>query len=525
MPVVNDRVALIGSERHIMKGQTLIGPADTHEKITVTVQVRRHPGAAQTPDLEETGRLRPSRRTPMDRKAVMAALAADPKDLDQVKQFAQSHKLKAEHADPAQRTIRLTGTVQQLNQAFGVQLKQYREGEHTYRSRQGSIFVPRQLHGIIERVSGLTNRPLASAHHKMMPKAAQGVTAQQVAKLYDFPQGVDCSDQTIALIELGGGYNQKDLDSYFGAMKQRSPKVVPVTVDGASNSYGDPHGADGEVELDIEIAGSVAEGATIAVYFAPNTEQGFIDAVQAAAHSTQHPPTCISISWGAPEDAGWTAAGRAGMDSALHMAAAMGITVLAASGDNGSNDGVYDGLAHCDFPAADPYVLSCGGTSLQLDAKGQLKNEVVWNNGNGWATGGGVSEDFLLPGWQSADEVPRQVDSGQQGRGVPDIAGNADALRSPYEVVVDGSWMSVGGTSTVAPLYAGLLAVIAASSGTRPGFLSPYLYQLSSQPNLYFDVDSGSNVVQPAPGYSAGKGWDACSGIGRINGNLLLQQI
>ncbi|WP_042402669.1 S53 family peptidase [Streptacidiphilus carbonis] len=525
MTVVHDRVALIGSERKMMKGQSLIGSADSHEKLTVTVQVRRRPGAVEAPDLAQLGKQRPSRRSAVDRKAVLSALGADPKDLEQVKQFAQQFKLKAEQPDPAQRTIRLTGTVDQFNQAFGVQLKQYREGERTFRSRQGSIFVPRQLHGVIERVSGLTNRPLAQPHHKLIPRAPSGVTAQQVAQLYDFPQGVDCSGQTIALIELGGGYSQQDLDNYFNSAGIPSPQVMAIGVDGAANSYGDPGGADGEVELDIEIAGAIAQGATIAVYFAPNTEQGFIDAVLAAATSTQHPPTCISISWGAPEDVGWTASGRNGMDFACYVAAALGITVLAASGDNGSNDGVYDGMAHCDFPASDPYVLSCGGTSLQLDSKGMLKNEVVWNNGNGWATGGGVSDEFLLPSWQSADEVPRQVDSGQQGRGVPDIAGNADAMRSPYEVVVDGAWMSVGGTSTVAPLYAGLLAVIAAGSGAKPGFLSPYLYQLASQPNLYFDVDSGSNTVQPAPGYSAGKGWDACSGIGRINGNLLLQQI
>ena len=525
MTVVNDRTALLGSERHPRKGQALIGPADPREKLTVTVQVRRHPGAEPLPDLEEFGRERPSRRQALDRTAVMAALSADQADLDQVKTFARHHKLKVQESDPQHRTVRLTGTVEQLNQAFGVQLKQYREGEHSYRGRQGSVYVPRHLNGIVERVSGLTDRPLASAHHKLMPKAAQGVTALQVAQLYDFPQGVDCSGQTIAVIELGGGYSQKDLDAYFKALDLRSPKVVAVGVDGAGNRFGDPSGADGEVELDIEIAGTVAPGATIAVYFAPNTEQGFIDAMYAAIFSKQHPPTAISISWGAPEDIGWTGAGRAGMDTACHTAALMGITVTAASGDNGSNDDVYDGMAHCDFPSSDPYVLACGGTSLQLDGAGALVNEVTWNDGNGWATGGGVSDLFPLPGWQPADEIPRQVDSGQQGRGVPDLAGNADAMRSPYEVVVDGAWMSVGGTSAVAPLYAGLMAVIAASSGKQPGFISPYLYQLMSQPNLYFDVDSGSNTVRPAPGYSAVKGWDPCTGIGRLYGNQLLAQI
>jgi len=524
MAVINDRVPLIGSERRIRKGQTLVGPADAHERLSVTVQLRRRPDAPDLPDLEAIGRERPSRRRPVDREALMAALGADQGDLEKVKQFARHHKLKVEEAIPERRTVRLSGTVEQFDRAFAVQLKQYREGEFNYRSRQGSVFVPRHLQGIVERVSGLTDRPLATAHNKAMPKIAQGVTAQQVAQLYDFPQGVDCSQQNIALIELGGGYNQDDLDTYFGTMGLTPPNVVTVGVDGADNNYGDPSGADAEVELDIEVAGTVAQGANIIVYFAPNSEQGFIDAMYAAVFSTQYPPTAISISWGAPELA-WTPAGLAGMDWACFLAALFGITVTAASGDNGSNDNVYDGLAHCDFPASDPYVLACGGTSLQLDGNGALQNEVCWNNGNGWATGGGVSDAFPLPGWQPADEIPRQVDSGLPGRGVPDLAGNADAMQSPYEVVVDGQWMSVGGTSAVSPLYAGLMAVIAASSNQRPGFITPLLYQLMSQPNLFFDVDSGSNTVQPAPGYSSVKGWDACTGIGRVYGNLLLSQI
>ncbi|MEZ0065709.1 kumamolisin [Streptacidiphilus sp. MAP12-20] len=525
-PAVKDRVALLGSERKPRKGQLLIGPADSHEKITVTVQVRRNPAStAPLPDMDELGRQRPSRRPAISRKSALAPFAADPADLDRVRKFAEQHQLRVVESSPERRCVTLQGTVAQFDATFGVQLKQYREGDHSYRSRQGQVYVPRHLHGIVERVSGLTNRPLTQPHLKMTPKLQQGVTAQQVAQLYDFPQGVDCSRQNIAIIELGGGYSQNDLTAYFGQLNLPLPTVTDVSVDGGANAYGDPSGADGEVELDIEIAGTIAQGANIQVYFAPNTEQGFIDAILTAVHNQQNPPTAISISWGAPEDAGWTSAGLAGMDAAFYQAAVAGITVCAASGDNGSNDGVYDGQAHCDFPAADPYVLACGGTQLQLDGNGALRNEVVWNNGNGWATGGGVSDRFPLPAWQPTAEIPHQVDSGMVGRGVPDLAGNADALVSPYEVVVDGTWMSVGGTSAVAPLYAGLMAVIAASSGVQPGFLSPYLYQLMNQPNIFFDVDSGSNTVPPAPGYSAIKGWDACSGIGRVNGNLLLAQI
>src|SRR4051794_17186603 len=238
MAVINDRVPLIGSERRIRKGQTLVGPADAHERLSVTVQLRRRPDAPDLPDLEAIGRERPSRRRPVDREALMAALGADQGDLEKVKQFARHHKLKVEEAIPERRTVRLSGTVEQFDRAFAVQLKQYREGEFNYRSRQGSVFVPRHLQGIVERVSGLTDRPLATAHNKAMPKIPQGVTAQQVAQLYDFPQGVDCSQQNIALIELGGGYNQDDLDTYFGTMGLTPPNVVTVGVDGADNNYG-----------------------------------------------------------------------------------------------------------------------------------------------------------------------------------------------------------------------------------------------------------------------------------------------
>ena len=197
----------------------------------------------------------------------------------------------------------------------------------------------------------------------------------------------------------------------------------------------DPNGADGEVELDIEVAGAVAPGATKVVYFAPNTDQGFIDAVTTAVHATPT-PTVVSISWGQSEDS-WTAQGRTALDQAMADAAALGVTVTVAAGDNGSTDGQNDGANHTDFPASSPHALACGGTSLRANpATGVISSETVWNDGaTGGATGGGVSDVFPLPSWQAARGC--RPGAGTGGRGVPDVAGNADP-ETGYQVLVDG---------------------------------------------------------------------------------------
>ncbi|MGH3854367.1 MAG: S53 family peptidase [Pseudonocardiaceae bacterium] len=517
-----DYVPLLGSERRLGKDDVRVGLADPTERITVSVQVRRRPDGSAPPDLAALGAKRPRDRQPVSRATVATSYGSDPADLARVEEFAKQFGLHIEESEPARRTVRLSGTVEQMNKAFGVQLGAYQHVEGTYRGREGHLHVPRHLVGIVERVSGLTNRPLARPHLRTRPRNLSNFPATQIGQLYDFPTNPNGAGVCIGIIELGGGYTQQDLDTYFGALGLATPTIVEVDVDGATNNYGDP--ADGEVELDIEAAGTIAPGATIAVYFAPNTEQGFIDAITTATFDTQNNPAILSISWGAPEDAGWTAAGLSGMDSAFATAAAAGITVLVAAGDNGSNDRVGDGLAHCDFPASDPYVIACGGTTLNVDDNGTLIGEMVWNDNFGGATGGGISDKFPLPPWQSNIGVPPSVNDGISiGRGVPDVTADADP-GTGYDVFVDGQWMVIGGTSAVAPLYAGLLAVIISSVGFNLGFFTPYLYSLNGT-NVFVDIDSGTNQVSPAPGYNADPGWDACSGLGRIDGNNLLANV
>ncbi|HET8598887.1 MAG TPA: S53 family peptidase [Segeticoccus sp.] len=338
---------------------------------------------------------------------------------------------------------------------------------------------------------------------------AVSYTPLQLAQVYGMPQA-DGSGQTIAIIELGGGFDQSDLDSYFSGLGLATPHVTSVGVDGGKNQPGqDPAGADLEVLLDIEVAGAIAPKADVVVYFAPNTDAGFLDAVSAAAHADPA-PTAMSISWGQSEDE-WTAQARTALDNAFADAVAMGVTVTAAAGDNGSSDKDTSGSgAHTDFPASSPHVLGCGGTSLHA-ADGRVASETVWDDGGrGGATGGGVSDTFPLPSWQQDAGVPQRAGGGT-GRGVPDVAADADP-QTGYQVLVDGTQQVVGGTSAVAPLWAGLIARIVQLSGTRVGLAQTGLYAgvapTTASPHLR-DITQGSNGA-----YAAGPEWDPCTGLG-----------
>jgi kumamolisin len=265
--------------------------------------------------------------------------------------------------------------------------------------------------------------------------------------------------------------------------------------------------------LDIEVVGAIANQAKIAVYFAPNTDAGFLDAITTAIHDTTLKPSVISISWGGPENS-WTTQAMMAMDSAFQAAAAMGITVCCASGDNGSSDGATDGGDHVDFPASSSFALACGGTNLQA-SQGAIESETVWNGGaGGGATGGGISSLFPLPAWQNAlsatDGQGRNVPLTM--RGVPDVAGDADPATG-YNVRVDGADTVIGGTSAVAPLWAALVARINGIQGKPAGFLNPQLY---ANPGALRDVTQGNNGD-----FGASAGWDACTGLGSPRGDAL----
>jgi kumamolisin len=334
-----------------------------------------------------------------------------------------------------------------------------------------------------------------------------------VAAAYGFPAGTG-EGECVALIELGGGFRPADLSVYFQGLGVGSPAVAAVSVDHALNApTGDANGPDGEVMLDVEVVGAIAPQARIAVYFAPNTDAGFLDAVTTAIHDAENKPGVISISWGGPESS-WTAQAMTAMDEAFQAAASMGITVCVASGDNGSSDGVTDGADHVDFPASSSFALACGGTSLRTGKAG-IAGESVWNDGaSGGASGGGISGFFPLPAWQEG--LVAHKSTGQSValtmRGVPDVAGDADP-DTGYAVRIDGTDTVIGGTSAVAPLWAALIARINAINGKPAGFVNPALY---SHASALRDIIAGNNGD-----YAAASGWDACTGLGSPNGSAL----
>ena len=369
---------------------------------------------------------------------------------------------------------------------------------------------------MVEAVLGLDQRPVATSKSIRLRDAQTdaGNLPNAITQLYGFPAG-DGHGETIAIIELGGGVSQADTQAAFRAMGLPTPKVVSTLVDGATAVAGTDPNSDGEVALDVQVAGAGAPGATLAVYFAPNTDQGFVDAISQAAHDEAHMVSVMSISWGGPES-GWTAQAVAAMTSAFQDAVDLGVSVFAASGDGLATDGQADGQAHVDFPASSPLVVGCGGTRLASAAS--AAGETVWNS-NGGGTGGGVSALFPVPAYQAHVHLPASANPGAPGgRGVPDVSGDADP-DTGYRVVVDGKVEVIGGTSAVAPLWAGLFALINAAAGKPVGQPHVALYDHKAAFNDIRHGDNRSGTV----GYAAAAGWDACTGLGSPKGGALAE--
>lgn len=503
---------LPGSEREPVSGATVAGPVHPDAEIEATLVLRRK---AEVPES--------ALERPIPRAEFVEKYGADRADADAVAAVVRDAGATVVNVELGERLMRIRGTVHVLQRLFGTALHVADDSGDSFRQRTGLLRVPDDLHERVTAVLGLDDRPQARTHFRVLPEAAAAVsyTPVQVGAMYRFPPGTDGSGRTVAIIELGGGFAPSDLDVYFSGLGiHPTPTVTAVGIDGATNQPGqDPNGADGEVLLDIEIVGALAPAAHIIVYFAPNTDAGFLDAVTAAAHATPT-PDAISISWGQSEDA-WTAQARTAMDAAFVDAAALGVTVTAASGDDGSNDNVNDGSPHVDFPASSPHALGCGGTTLH-GSGGTIASETVWNNGTGrGATGGGVSDAFPLPSWQKPVGVPA-APGGSAGRGVPDVAGDADP-QTGYKVRVDGADVVIGGTSAVSPLWAALVARLVEATGTPLGLVQPKLYAgatASVTAAGFRDITSGDNGA-----YSAKPGWDACTGLGSPIGTALLTHL
>lgn len=326
-------------------------------------------------------------------------------------------------------------------------------------------------------------------------------TIPQLCKAYNFPTGLKNSSGVIGILEFGGGWVQSDLDKFSASIGMPKIKATNVSVNGGQNLPGQGD-ADIEVTLDIQFAAASYYYATgkmpqIYVFFAPNSTAEFTSVIQSAV---SHKCDVLSISWGAPE-AFWSTTDAKNLDAAVAQAANSGLAVFAAAGDNSSSDGDGSGQ-HVDCPGSCPHIVSCGGTSKTSNT------EVVWGDGKAtdWGTGGGFSAIFATQSYQvGAPKPPKGL-----GRMVPDIAGDADPNTGMVMYIAEfGGPIQIGGTSCVAPIYAGLFAAL----HKKPGFVNPTLWK---HPTAFVDITQGSNGA-----YKATKGADPCTGLGVVNGKSM----
>jgi kumamolisin len=449
----------------------------------------------------------------------------------------------------AARSVRLAGSVAAMSAAFQVDLSRYEYRGGSYRGREGAVNIPRELDGVVVAVLGLDNRPLGRslrlpATHAAIPLADHAAGAAplppntylppRLGQLYNFPAGTDGTGQTVAILAFNdpqakGGYQLSALQTYFtSVLGQSAPQISDVVVLGPGNLPGDDGksgeqrgDSSGEIMLDIQVVGGLAPGAKIVMYFTEFTEQGWTDAINAIVTDTVHAPTVVSCSYGNPEDAtgtAWTRMAISRVDAAFAAAAAKGITICCASGDDGSRDQGRDTRAHADFPASSPHVLGVGGTRLESTGT-QISRETVWNDGPGSATGGGISKLFPVPAWQSGAHVPvSENPPHKRGRGVPDVSALADPRTGVVIITLDGKHLTViGGTSAAAPQWAALLARINQALGAPVGFVNPLLYTQLDPAKALRDITSGNNGAYPS-----GPGWDANTGWGSPGGTTLL---
>ncbi len=531
---------LEGSERRPELDAKVLGPADETENLRVTIVLRRRPDGPPIPDSSYYLSTPPSQRRRLPSADFAKKYGADGVDIDKVTDFVNRHGLTIEEVHAARRTIVVSGTVAQFNKAFAIALHYYehkvtrgrgeRPRTESYRDHEGFIHLPNDLAEIIVGIFGLDNRRITK-RNAGDPPGTTTISVQQVTQLYQFPGNL-AAGQTIAIFSEGG-YLPADINSNFAGSP---PVVIDVSVDASNGGFADP-----ETTQDIFIAGSAAPGAEIAVYFTTYSQKGWVDLVARVIHPAAGDPVCSVLSssfYVANGDDAATLLAEGVSNSwltavtqAFEDAAIQGVTICIASGDTGTDSKVGDGLAHVQYPASDPWVLSVGGTTVG-NISGSSFDEYSWIDnfsfggfsGSG-ATGGGISDFFPQPGYQVDAGVPLSLNDGHRGRGVPDVSANASP-NSGYPIIVGGalSIFPANGTSASAPLWAGLIAVINAALGENVGFVNPVLYALGS--SVFRDIlaepgatDNGMNGVA---GYPVGPGWDACTGWGSPKGAALL---
>jgi kumamolisin len=536
--VMSKVVQLDNSHHPIPAGSKAVRRTNGLRWLEVTVGVFR---SKVLPDLHQLDDVRPADRTYMTREQLASEYGSDPQAVAAIEAFAKAHNLIVTRDERASARMGLAGTVADLSSAFGVTLFDYTHPElGDFHARTGEVHLPPELAKAVTGVFGFTNHRILRRKQQASLKTPDTSNntrpwfiPTELATIYNFPNA-NAQSQCIGLLEFGGGVDLADAASYFQKISVAEPNIKIIAVDGVSTNPASDPDSTGEVMLDIDVAGALAGGAKIAVYFSTFDEKGLVDCLSTVINDSTNDPAVLSISWGWNENESFNSSGILWSPAAIEhcnasflAAAHLGITVCVSTGDDGSEAQLKDGRAHVNFPATSPYVLAVGGTTLHVrkDAKGlQQITEVVWNDGPGSGTGGGVSDVTPAPNWQ-VSKVPLSINPGSfAGRAIPDVAANADPSTG-YLTMSGGKLQIVGGTSASAPLWASLITRINATLGKRVGNFNALLYSQIGPNSTLRDITVGNNDTDGLleGQFKAGPGWDACTGWGVPDGDKLLK--
>ncbi len=451
-------------------------------------------------------------------------------DYDTVIAYAKELGLTVVGTHPNRILLNVSGSAQSIEAAFEIKLNMYQQkntGRKFY-APDNEPQVPDAIASIINGIVGLDNSAVWRTHNRRQEISKETLNASTSSSFPSGPGGglapsdiktaynlngvsANGSGQTIALFELGS-YLASDITAYASHFGLPAPNLTNILVDGGSG-----RGIDPEVTLDIELALALAPQSHIYVYEGPPSGQGVLDIYNRIA--SDNIAKQMSICWVLGEDESGTLQAE---NAIFQQMAAQGQSVYAGAGDRGAYADGGTALV-VDDPAAQPYVVGVGGTSLTVNANtGAWESEVVWNNGPGQASGGGVSGVWPIPSWQTNVSTVHS----KTNRNVPDVSLNADV--SGYSIYYDGQWSIFGGTSCATPLWGAFTALVnqqrQATQMPTVGFANPILYAIGTASSQYamdfHDITTGNNFY-----YQAGPGYDNASGWGSFNGANLFASL